>query len=225
MRRVFEGTMATVAGGAILWCVTNPASRSLSFSSTLPPVERQTEKAVYSGPTIQAVGEPSGLPPPTMPTSEAAVPPPATNVLPPPTAPPAMNVLPPATPQLAVNASPAAPPFGSVMPIAPPMRPAPVYSISVGTILLYENFARYREGMATDWGANTTAKMGPDGHQWLAAFVEGTYPVGRNFRLPNEFYWECRYAVQMPEVTRGVLGWWKDPLASRVVPVGVCEAF
>ena len=115
---------------------------------------------------------------------------------------------------------PVAPLLGPVMAITRPVRPELPYSIPVGTVLLYENFSRYREGAATDWGPNTTAKTGPDGHRWLAAFLEGTYPVGRNIRLPNEFYWECRYAVNTPEVTRGVLGWWKEPLANRISFVG-----
>ncbi len=96
------------------------------------------------------------------------------------------------------------------------MRTALPSSIPVGTILLYENFSHYREGEATGWGPNTSAKTGLDGRKWLVSYVDGTQPVGRNLRLPDEFYFECRYAAQMPEVTRGVLGWWKEPLSSTI---------
>ena len=42
-------------------------------------------------------------------------------------------------------------------------------------------------------------------------------PPGRlPIRLPNEFYFECRYSAYMPEVTRGVLGWWKEPVGTRI---------
>jgi hypothetical protein len=96
------------------------------------------------------------------------------------------------------------------------MRTQPSNSIPVGSVLLYENFLRYREGDATDWGQNTTAKMGLDGRKWLVSYVDGTQPVGRNIRLPNEFYFECRYAANLPEVTRGLLGWWKEPVSSQI---------
>jgi hypothetical protein len=89
-------------------------------------------------------------------------------------------------------------------------------AIPVGSILLYENFQRYRERAATDWGQNTATQLGLDGRKWLVSYVEGTHAAGRNIRLPNEFSFECRYAVYMPEVTRGILGWWKEPVSSRI---------
>ena len=167
---------------------------------------QQEGQAVSPGATIQAVAAPGELPPPTLGTSADPAPPPAANVVP---------AVPPLGTVMVIT-----PPMRPELPYKPPMRPELPYSISVGTILLYENFARYREGVATDWGLNSTIKAGVDGHKWLAAFIEGTYPVTLNIRLPSEFYWECRYAVQMPEVTRGVLGWWKEPVTSRIAFVG-----
>ena len=83
--------------------------------------------------------------------------------------------------------------------------------------MLYENFSHYRgEGDATDWGPNTFVKTGLDHRNWLVSNVEGTHPVGRRIRLPNEFYFECRYSANMPEVTRGVLGWWKEPVSTKI---------
>jgi hypothetical protein len=120
-------------------------------------------------------------------------------------------------PQIGAYASPVAPPLGSVVSAPPPpLRTELPNAIPVGSILLYENFQRYREGAATDWGQNTVAQLGLDGRKWLVSYVDGTYAVGRAMRLPNEFSLECRYAVYMPEVTRGILGWWKEPLSSRI---------
>jgi hypothetical protein len=102
------------------------------------------------------------------------------------------------------------------MAITPPMRPDLPYSLPVGAVLLYENFSRYKEGQATNWGQNTAAKMGLDGRKWLMSYVDGTHPVGRSVRLPNEFYFQCRYAAHVPEVTRGALGWWKEPLCGKI---------
>jgi hypothetical protein len=82
--------------------------------------------------------------------------------------------------------------------------------------LLFENFLRYREGEATDWGPNTFIKTGLDGRHWLVSNIEGPHPVGRRMQLPGEFALECRYTTYLPEVTRGLLGWWKEPVASRI---------
>lgn len=90
------------------------------------------------------------------------------------------------------------------------------YSVPVGSILLYENFSHYREGDVTDWGPNTFVKMGLDHRNWLVSNVDGTHPVGRTIRLPKEFCFECRYSAYMPEITRGILGWWKDPVSTRI---------
>jgi hypothetical protein len=100
---------------------------------------------------------------------------------------------------------------------APPPQAIPLsYSAPAGSILLFENFLRYREGEATDWGPNTFIKTGQDGRHWLVSNIEGPHPVGRRMQLPGEFALECRYTTYLPEVTRGLLGWWKDPIASRI---------
>jgi hypothetical protein len=90
------------------------------------------------------------------------------------------------------------------------------YSVPVGTILLYENFSNRIEGDASGWGPNTFIRTGLDRRKWLVSTVEGTHPVGRSMRLPREFYFECRYSANMPEVTRGILGWWKEPVAGKI---------
>ncbi len=87
---------------------------------------------------------------------------------------------------------------------------------SLGSLLLYENFSRYREGQATDWGPNSFVNIGPDGRHWLVALSEGAHPVGRDVYLPNAFHLECRYAVGMSEVTRGIFGWWREPVVSKI---------
>ena len=105
---------------------------------------------------------------------------------------------------------------GPTVAARPPNRNLRFYSVPVGTILLYENFSRYREGDATDWGPNTFVKTGLDHRNWLVSNVDGTHPVGCRIRLPNEFCFACRYSAYMPEVTRGILGWWKDPISTRI---------
>ena len=82
--------------------------------------------------------------------------------------------------------------------------------------MLYEDFSHFREGAATKWGPNTSIKMGLDGRKWLVASAEGTHPVGYKMRLPNEFTFECRYSAALAEVTRGLVGWWKEPVASKI---------
>lgn len=98
------------------------------------------------------------------------------------------------------------PPKGSLLP----------YAVPVGSVLLYENFSHGREGDAIDWGPNTSIKTGLDHRNWLVANVEGAYPVGRRIRLPNDFHFECRYSAYAPEITRGVLGWWKEPVFAKI---------
>ena len=120
------------------------------------------------------------------------------------------------TPPVGANLSiPASLPGPTLVPPPPKRNPLP-YSVPVGTILLYENFSQYREGAATDWGPNTFVKTGLDRRNWLVSNLDGTHPVGCRIRLPNEFYFECRYSAYMPEVTRGILGWWKDPISTRI---------
>jgi hypothetical protein len=105
---------------------------------------------------------------------------------------------------------------GPAIPIPPPKGNLLSYPTAVGSILLYEDFSHYREGEATDWGPNTFVKAGLDHRNWLVSNVEGTHPVGCRIRLPGEFHFECRYSAYMPEVTRGILGWWKDPVAAKI---------
>ena len=88
-------------------------------------------------------------------------------------------------------------------------------SIPVGSILFYENFSHYREGEATDWGPSTSIKRGTDHRKWLLSNANGTIPVGRRIWLPQKFYFECRFSAYMPELTRGIVGWWKDPVSTR----------
>ncbi len=199
MRRVLEGTVATVAGGAILWCVTSPTSRAVTLPApTAPSAERLED---HLAPPLQAAVMPQAT---AMPSSPS------------PPAPPAREDAAPATAANVTPVSSVAPTLGPVIAVLPPMRTELPNSIPVGSILLYENFLHYREGEATDWGQNTAAKLGLDGRKWLVSYVDGTHPVGRNLRLPNEFYFECRYAAHLPEVTRGLLGWWKEPVSSQI---------
>jgi hypothetical protein len=93
------------------------------------------------------------------------------------------------------------------------LRPSP---IPVGSVLLSEDFSRYREGTVTGWGPNTFVKLGLDHRNWLVSNVEGTHPVGCKMPLPGVFSFQCRYAVYMPEVTRGLLGWWKEPVSTAI---------
>jgi hypothetical protein len=105
----------------------------------------------------------------------------------------------------------------SLTPVAPPLQKNLLpYSVPVGSTLMYENFSRYRDGAAADWGPNTSIKTGLDRRNWLISNVEGIHPVGCTIRLPNEFYFECRYSAYTPEVTRGLVGWWKEPVATKI---------
>ena len=65
-------------------------------------------------------------------------------------------------------------------------------------------------------GTEYICKAGLDRRNWLASNVDGAHPVGCRIRLPNEFYFECRYSAYLPEVTRGVLGFWKEPVATKI---------
>jgi hypothetical protein len=58
--------------------------------------------------------------------------------------------------------------------------------------------------------------IGQDRRNWLVSFADGTYPVGQDIRLPDEFYLECRYSIQMKEATRGAFGWWKPPISTTI---------
>jgi hypothetical protein len=91
------------------------------------------------------------------------------------------------------------------------------YSIPVGSILLYENFSHFGAGNAIDWGPNTSIRVGQDHRYWLVPNAGGAHPVGRKIWLPSEFCLECRYSAYTPEVTRGLLGWWKEPLSTTIL--------
>jgi hypothetical protein len=104
--------------------------------------------------------------------------------------------------------------------IPPPKKNTLPFSIPVGSSLWYENFSRYREAAAVDWGPNTCIKRGQDSRNWLASDVDGTHPVGHRIRLPSEFYLECRYSAYLPEVTRGIMGLWKEPVATKLSLLG-----
>ncbi len=97
--------------------------------------------------------------------------------------------------------------------------PSPEFS-PFESILLFENFSQYKEGETTDWGQNVSVKLGLDRRKWLVSYVDGAHPVGRKIRLPNDFYLECRYSAYIPEATRGLSGFWKDPVASRISLLG-----
>jgi hypothetical protein len=122
----------------------------------------------------------------------------------------------PATPQL--QPPPAIPPAATA---APPLATVPpTGSIPFGSVMLFEDFSRYRDGDATDWGPQTFVKTGLDRRKWLVSNADGAHPVVRTMRLPNEFFFECRYSAYMPETTRGLIGWWRDPLTTRLSLLG-----
>ncbi len=105
---------------------------------------------------------------------------------------------------------------GPPVALPPPKSNLPPSSVPVGSILLYENFSHYGEGDTTAWGPNTLIKTGLDHRKWLVSNVDGTHPVGYRIRLPNEFYFQCRYSAYMPELTRGIFGWWKEPVSTTI---------
>jgi hypothetical protein len=115
-----------------------------------------------------------------------------------------------------------APPLLAAMPAPPaslaPKSPVPAV-VPLGSILLYENFSRYMEGDVTDWGHDAVVKVGLDGRKWLAPYMDGAHPVGRTMPLPSQFYLEWRYSAYVPESTRGLWGWWKEPITSRIALV------
>jgi hypothetical protein len=186
MRRILEGTVTTLTGGLILWSVTGSMSR---------PAPTTDRREVTVGSAVEPTAIPNGPNSPSVATSTVSEAP---------------------APQMAANGSLVASIPGSMPAIPPAKANLPAYSVPAGSVLLYENFSRYREGDATDWGPNTFVKMGLDRRNWLVSNVDGTHPVGCRIRLPNEFHLECRYSAYTPEITRGLLGWWKEPVASRI---------
>ena len=119
-------------------------------------------------------------------------------------------------PRIVANASIPAFISGPTIAAPTPKQSLLSYSAPAASILLYENFSHYREGDAPGWGPNTLIKTGLDGRNWLVSNVDGTHPVGCRVRLPNEFCFECRYSAYMPEITRGILGWWKEPVSTKI---------
>jgi hypothetical protein len=198
LRRIWESVVATVLGGLIVWSLT---------SSKLQPATERVAAAVT--PTVAPIPVASAaLPTPIAPSRSAgpvvqASPPPLVS-LPAPAVTPASVVAPASTVASAPAVVPALKPF---------LTP---YSVPLGSILLYEDFSHYREGEPTDWGPNTFIQAGLDHRHWLGSSADGTHPIGCRVRLPSEFYLECRYAGNLPEITRGLLGWWKEPVATTI---------
>ncbi len=203
MRRMLESTVATLMGGLILWWVTSTAtsrpapfsqpvslSQPSSYSQAILPLTDMPGDSV--APTIQAAAIPSS-PPPSTPA-------------------PRRDATPSTGAGLPVPAAVAGPAIAALL----PAKNIPSYAAPAGSLLLYENFSQYREGDATDWGPNTSVKTGLDRRNWLVSGVDGSHPVGRNIRLPGKFQLECRYAAGVSEVTRGILGWWKEPLSTKI---------
>jgi hypothetical protein len=226
LRRIAEGALATVLGGLILWFFTT----SLSQSSSPPRIEK-TSLAVKGDvplePRFSAISqEPFGKEaansigglaaetPKTTERSTASREQPDRRI----DAPPLLSITIPKTiPSPEKNAT---PPFSISFPTSSVPGPRPkslfTYNIPPNPYLLFECFSRYREGEASNWGPDTVVILGLDHRHWLVSNVEGTHPVGRKMQLPLRFLWECRYSANMPEVTRGLLGWWKDPVATKI---------
>ncbi|MEN6450434.1 MAG: hypothetical protein ABFC96_08085 [Thermoguttaceae bacterium] len=207
LRRICEGATTSVAGGLILWLVTSsmsqPAASQRNAPASAPAVQAPATPGSPSGQPLLAEAPLPGVD--QLPAGPAASPaPPLAAPLVAPLTPPGQEPAAPATP------TPAAPtPVPKSLVVTP-------YSIPVGSVLFFENFAGYGEGATTSWGSGTFVKTGLDHRKWLVSNIEGTHPVGCRVRLPNEFYLECRYSADAPEVTRGLLGWWKEPISSDI---------
>jgi hypothetical protein len=206
MRRILESVVASVLGGFILWTLTSYLSRSASTAERMAvaPASAIVPAVVSasSSPTLSAPNDP--------PASSGAVSLsiPAVPLEPTVAAPPADTQ----PPRLSISAQ-LPEPLVTARPVAKVPLP---YSVPVGTILLYENFTKFREGETADWGPNTFIKAGLDQRNWIVSNVDGVHPIGCRMRLPREFYWECRYSADLPEVTCGLMGWWKEPVASNI---------
>jgi hypothetical protein len=198
MQRILESTVATLVGGFILWWLTVPASQPapmpqpvlLSQSIPMLPSAAAPAETLENKTTLSVPT--TTAPPGTLPSKPETAEPPA----------PAGGMS---------TASPA-----STAAVPPPAITLPPDATPVGTVLLYENFARYQEGQVTDWGPNASTRIGLDRRKWLVPNAAGTFPVGHSLRLPRDFYLEFRYSAGMSDVTRGILGWWKDPIATTI---------
>jgi hypothetical protein len=235
LRRIGEGTVATVVGGLILWFVTSSVSQRARTTETVelaiaPAAQPATDRSASASSATRDVLAPRlGMEAPPLASIGGSIDPAVD-------AEPAQDGPTPVRPSVATLPAPRPlPPLASVprsinpaseriatQPPPPPAPPASLlpFSIPVGSILLYEDFSRYREGGPTDWGPNTTIKPGLDRRVWLVSNVVGNHPVGRRMRLPSEFYFECRYCAYTPEVTRGLVGWWKEPVSTTFAFLG-----
>ena len=223
VRRIWEGTVATVVGGLVLWLVT---------SSTSQPARTTERTEVAVAPPIQFA--PITNAPPFAESTATTTPGPEMGVNLAPlasirgsSAPVAQSAATPSGFSLAASTpgETPAPPLGTMRSllastpgskagIRPPQWGPPPCGLPVGSILLYDDFSYCKEGEVTDWGPNTFIKRGLDRRNWLVSSVAGTHPVGRRLRLPDEFHFECRYSAYTPEVTRGIAGWWKEPVST-----------
>lgn len=86
--------------------------------------------------------------------------------------------------------------------------------------MLYENFSHPEQRDLAEWGQNISIRSGADRRNWILAEGSGTHPIGRRMWLPNEFYLEFRYFAHAPDMTRGILGWWREPLAANISLLG-----
>lgn len=197
VRRILESTIAAVTSGFVLWWLTGsapkPTSSSQPITATSPAAQSQATPSLEKPDdklalSIDTAG--SGAAPGLAPKTPAAR--------------PAQGIGP-------FSGTPG--PANPMPSLGPPAQP---YAIPVGSILFFEDFSHYRDGDVTDWGPETAVGTAPDRHKWLVPRTDGLHPVGRNIRLPNEFYLECRYFAGMSDVTRGVFGWWKEPIVSKV---------
>lgn len=157
-------------------------------------------------------------PSPIAPATPAATPatPPA------PGGPPLAPALPQETPAPRANVNP--PPPASASGTIPARSPQKVkvlpLSIPLGSLLLYEDFSHPKQRDFAEWGENVSIRSGADRRNWIAPEGSGAHPIGRRLWLPNEFYFELRYFAHAPEVTRGILGWWREPLSANISLLG-----
>jgi hypothetical protein len=231
LRRIAEGVAVTVLGGLILWLVTGTAPRitprtDVMVGATAPPLPPAAPPGGnWESPILATTASPfptaaantvtSFNRPPVASTTVPAPQPAATTARMPVaawmSAPPTAAI---------VNPSPAIPaaPNGPAR-AASTTRPLPqpaAASVRTASFVLYEDFSHYREGDATNWGPSTFVKTGLDRRYWLVSNVDGAHPVGCRVPLPNKFDFQCRYSANLPEVTAGATGWWKEPVATSV---------
>jgi hypothetical protein len=269
VRRIWEGIIATLVGGLILWFVTSSISQparttermEIAVAPAVRPSPMTKGASLATSPASEAPAPRMGVELPPLASISASIAPavepaPAPALDGPSLAAPAtrdaaapragVSVSPPASstksmpaairtaakpdtawialstageapaPRTAANDLPRASLQGPMVAAPPPKPNLFPYSIPIGSILLAENFAHFKDGSTTDWGPNTSIRLGLDHRNWLVSNVNGIHPVGRRIRLPKEFSFECRYAAYTPEVTRGIVGWWKEPVSTAI---------